>query len=50
VHVQTVLRKLPGQATWTVVGFQANAETGPAVAVGVAPQGPGEQPRSPIDD
>jgi hypothetical protein len=50
VRVQTVLRKLPGQTTWTVVGFEANAETGPAVAVGVAPQGPGDAPRSPIDD
>ena len=42
VHVQTVLRKLPGQTTWTVVGFEANAPTGPAVAVGVPPKRPSD--------
>lgn len=42
VHVQTMLRKLPGQATWTVVGFEANAPTGPAIAVGVPPKGPSD--------
>ena len=42
VHVQTVLRKLPGQTNWTVVGFEANADTGPAVAVGVAPKSPSD--------
>jgi hypothetical protein len=42
VHVQTVLRKLPGQTQWTIVGFQANADSGPAVAVGVPPKGPGD--------
>ena len=49
VHVQTVLRKLPGQTAWTIVGFEANADTGPAVSVGVPPSGP-DAPRSPADD
>ena len=48
VHVQTVLRKLPGQTNWTVVGFQANAQTGPAVAVGVAPEAPGRESSPPL--
>jgi len=38
VHVQTVLRKLPGQTNWTVVGFMANADAGAPVQVGVAPK------------
>lgn len=42
VHVQTVLRKLPGQTTWTIVGFEANAATGPAIAVGVLPKSPSD--------
>lgn len=42
VHVQTVLRKLPGQTTWTIVGFEANAATGPAITVGVAPKSPSD--------
>ena len=42
VHVQTVLRKLPGQTTWTIVGFEANAATGPAITVGVPPKSPGD--------
>jgi hypothetical protein len=42
VHVQTVLRKLPGQTNWTIVGFEANADTGPAVAVGVPPKSPSD--------
>ena len=50
VHVQTVLRKLPGQPEWTIVGFEANADTGPAVSVGVPPNGPGDEPKSPADD
>jgi hypothetical protein len=50
IHVQTVMRKLPGQTNWTIVGFEANADTGPAVAVGIAPKGPGDQAKSPGDD
>lgn len=50
VHVQTVLRKLPGQTNWTIVGFEANTDTGPAVTVGAPPKGPGGAPNSPIDD
>jgi hypothetical protein len=38
VRVETVLRKLPGQTNWTIVGFQANADTGPAVTVGTRPK------------
>ena len=38
VHVQTVMRKLPGQTNWTIVGFTANADTGPAVSVGAPPK------------
>jgi hypothetical protein len=38
VHVQTVLHKLPGQTSWSIVGFEANAATGPAIAVGVPPK------------
>ncbi|HEY3799514.1 MAG TPA: hypothetical protein VGL58_14270 [Caulobacteraceae bacterium] len=38
VHVTTVMRKLPGQTTWTIVGFQANTDTGPAVSVGALPK------------
>ena len=50
VHVQTVLRKLPGQTAWTVVGFEANAENGPAVALGVQPKSAGDEPGQPGGD
>jgi hypothetical protein len=50
VHVVTMLHKLPGQTSWTIVGFQANTDTGPAVAVGAPPKGAGGSSRSPIDD
>ena len=38
VRVQTVLRKLPGQTSWTVIGFEANTDSGPAVMVGTPPK------------
>jgi hypothetical protein len=50
VHVRTMLRKLPGQTSWTIVGFQANAESGPTVAVGVPPKGAGDAPSPPGGD
>jgi hypothetical protein len=50
VHVQSVLHKLPGQMTWTIVGFEANAEHGPAVTVGVQPKGAGDEPSPPGGD
>jgi hypothetical protein len=38
VHVQTVMRKLPGQSAWTIIGFTANTDSGAPVAVGAPPK------------
>ena len=40
IHVQTVLRKAPGQASWTIIGFEAERDgaTGEPIILGTAPK------------